>query len=99
MKSKKSAKDLAFEKERIRLNRTIHVLERRNGLYEKTIIEKERMIIEQRKEISDLIHENEELLKLTQLSKDDLKLILEKEKTKNKINESLLLIKGVARYF
>lgn len=89
-KYKKSAKDIAFDKERAKFRSEIRTLNQ-------TIKEKDEEIQTLKEQISslqDTIRSNEEhihkMLKLANMSQDDLNLLIEKTKTDNEIQKHLL---------
>lgn len=88
-KYKKSAKDLAFEKERNKLNKRIRELESLEEEKDLEIIKLHKTILEKEKERLTLKLENEKLLSLNELSKEDLENVINKANSISVINKVL----------
>lgn len=87
--SNKSAKDLAFEKERAKYRKQIRELETelKKERYEKFELKGKLVSIEEKcTELQDWI---DRLLEYTEMSEDDMKAIIKKEKTSAEIIEHL----------
>ena len=85
MKSQKSAKDIAFENERAKFRKQIRELELSLSKDKYTISTQEEKIASLEEEISTLKEWIERLLEYTELSKEEMKEILDKEKTTAKV--------------
>lgn len=85
MKQKQSAKDLAFEKERAKFRKKIRELEREiNGL-KLSYMQKENELRAVNSQLSQKEDWIVRLLEYTELSEDDMKAIIDKEKSVAKI--------------
>lgn len=89
LKNKMSAKDTAFEKERVKYRRVIRDLEHK-------LKEKQELILDMKISISekdDTIAQKDDwiqrLLSFAELSEDDMKSMIESEKAKNKLVDGL----------
>lgn len=99
VKKKESAKDIAFEKERIKFRRTIreltdclHVKEEQINQLNEIIHEKEEIIREQKEWI-------DRLLEYTELSKEDLNILIKNEKEKTEIRENISTLLSFSKPF
>ena len=85
MKQKQSAKDLAFEKERAKFRKKIRELEREiNGL-KLSYMQKENELRAVNSQLSQKEDWIVRLLEYTELSEDDMKAIIDKEKSVAKV--------------
>ena len=85
MKQKQSAKDLAFEKERAKFRKKIRELEHEiNGL-KLSYMQKENELRVANSQLSQKEDWIRRLLEYTQLSEDDMKVIIDKEKSVAKV--------------
>ena len=109
MQQAKSAKDIAFEKERNKLKKEIRELERQLIEKNQLLAKNEAEIKQREEELLQKIAEQEEwierLLEYTELSKEDLQEVIEGEKTKaevaNKIKQFASIgdaLFGLGRY-
>ena len=94
--NRKSAKDLAFERERTKLQRQKRELEEKLRDKDKII----NSLTDKISELENIINQKDEwierLLEYTELSKEDLKTVIEKDKSVAKAVESLKNIMSVA---
>lgn len=90
MKQKqKSAKDMAFDRERAEFRKTVRTLEGELAEAGKRYKSLEDQLKEADRRISELCEENRKLRELTGLSKEDLETILRNAKTAASLNEKL----------
>lgn len=81
MKQKQSAKDLAFEKERTKFRKKIRELEHEINSLQYAIMQKDNELSIVRNELSQKEDWIRRLLEYTELSEDDMKAIIDKEKS------------------
>lgn len=85
----KSKKDLAFDKERAKYRHQIRELEIQLRQKDIDIREKEERVIEVERKNAELQDWIDRLLEYTEMSKEDLKMLVEGEKTKTEVAERL----------
>lgn len=85
MKQKQSAKDLAFEKERAKFRKKIRELEHEINSLKYAIMQKDSELNVVRNELSQKEDWIRRLLEYTELSEDDMKAIIDKEKSISKV--------------
>lgn len=95
----KSAKDIAFEKERMKLKKQIQEFESQLIIKNKNIKYLNDKIIELEDSINQKDELIEKLLEYTELSKEDLKAIIEKDKSIIKATESLEAFMNIVNKF
>lgn len=90
--NKKSAKDIAFEKERTKLRKQKREVEEQLQDRDKTI----KTLMDKISELETMINQKDEwierLLKYTELTKEDLKMAIEKDKTMVESAKSLKML-------
>lgn len=99
MKNNKSAKDLAFDKERAKYRQQINELERK---VEKTEIEKleiENELLKTRQKCSELQDWIDRLLEYTEMSEEDMKKFIEKERQSAEAMERLNSFLSIGKMF
>lgn len=89
IKEEKSAKDIAFEKERAKFRRQVRELERENKELARNIRELNGMLQDQEAKIAGLQDWIERLFEYTELSKDEMRKIIQKDKSDANIAERL----------
>lgn len=92
---KKSAKDIAFEKEREKYRKKIRELERMNLDYQAALIQKENELNALRQQLMQKEDWINRLLEYTELSEEDMKTLLEKEKTKANVLKTFGELGGI----
>lgn len=85
MKQKQSAKDLAFEKERAKLRKKIRELEHEINSLQLAVMQKDNELSIIRNELSQKEDWIRRLLEYTELSEEDMKAIIDKEKSVVKV--------------
>lgn len=80
MKNKKSAKDIAFDKERAKYRKQIRELERENCSLANTVMDLNGMAQKQDEKITELQDWIERLLEYTELSEDEMRKIIQRDK-------------------
>lgn len=85
MKQKQSAKDLAFEKERAKFRKKIRELEHEINSLQYIIMQKDNELSIVRNELSQKEDWIRRLLEYTELSEEDMKAIIDKEKSKAEV--------------
>lgn len=85
MKQKQSAKDLAFEKERAKFRKKIRELEHEVNSLQYAVMQKDNELSIVRNELSQKEDWIRRLLEYTELSEDDMKAIIDKEKSVAKV--------------
>lgn len=85
MKQKQSAKDLAFEKERAKFRKKIRELEHEINSLQYAVMQKDNELNIVRNELSQREDWIRRLLEYTELSEDDMKTIIDKEKSVAKV--------------
>lgn len=100
-KNNKSAKDLAFDKERARFRSEIRNLKNVAKQRDRQIEELNKVICQKEKELYELNKQVEKLLTYTEIPKEDLKVIIEQEKenveVKKRISATIGFISNVYR--
>lgn len=81
MKQKQSAKDLAFEKERVKFRKKIRELESEINDLQLAVMQKDNELNIVRNELSQKEDWIRRLLEYTELSENDMKAIIDKEKS------------------
>lgn len=94
-KKVKSAKDIAFDKERHRLYSGIRGLEALVAQRDRQLIELQEIIHQKDAELAEAKDWIERLLEYTEMSKEDLQLLLTSEKDKAEIQERLKTSLGI----
>lgn len=94
-KVRKSAKDIAFDKERHRLYSEIRGLEALVAQRDRQLIELQEIIHQKDAELAEAKDWIERLLEYTEMSKEDLQLLLTSEKDKAEIQERLKTSLGI----
>lgn len=89
MKNNKSAKDLAFEKERAKYRQQINELERQIKKAEIEKLEAEEKLRESEQKCEELKDWIDRLLKYTEMSEEDMKKFIEKERQSAEVMEHL----------
>lgn len=89
MGDKKSAKDIAFEKERAKFRRQIRELEREIKNTKIEVVQLKEQLSEKESEISGLKDWIGRLLEYTELSEEDMKKIILKDKIDSEIANSI----------
>ena len=91
----KSAKDLAFDRERAKIKKEIKDLERSLKASQNQVNELDRVIAEK----DELIRQQEEwisrLLEYTEMTKDELRQLIDNEKEKSELRESVIDTLGI----
>lgn len=95
MKSK-SAKDIAFEKERASYRKQIRELEFKLKQKDNEILEMRDQLLEAENKCTELQDWVERLLEYTELSEDDMRKIIQKEKDSIKVKEHLNALFGIS---
>lgn len=95
MQNKKSAKDIAFDKERAKFRKQIRELERENRSFASTVMDLNGMLQERDAKIDELQDWIRRLLEYTELSEDDMRKIIQKDKDAAEILEELTDIEKV----
>lgn len=85
MKQKQSAKDLAFEKERAKFRKKIRELEHEINSLQLAVMQKDNELSIVRNELSQKEDWIRRLLEYTELSEEDMKAIIDKEKSVAKV--------------
>lgn len=85
MKQKQSAKDLAFEKERAKFRKKIRELEHETNSLQYAVMKKDNELSIVRNELSQKEDWIRRLLEYTELSENDMKAIIDKEKSVAKV--------------
>ena len=93
--NKKSAKDLAFDKERARYNKQIRELESQLKEKEKIIESQNKQIESTSTELYELRDWVERLLKYTELSEEEMQRIIDKDKNSAELIERMSNVSGV----
>ena len=91
----KSAKDIAFDKERHRLCSEIRGLEALVAQRDRQLLELQEIIHQKDTELAEAKDWIERLLEYTEMSKEDLQLLLTSEKDKAEIQERLKTSLGI----
>ena len=91
----KSAKDIAFDKERHRLSSEIRGLEALVTQRDRQLLELQEIIHQKDAELAEAKDWIERLLEYTEMSKEDLQLLLTSEKDKAEIKERLKASLGI----
>lgn len=99
MQNKKSAKDIAFEKERAKFRKQIRELERENLSFASTVMDLNGMLQERDAKIGELQDWIERLLEYTELSEDDMRKIIQKDKDAVEVLEKMTDIEKVISRF
>ena len=94
-KKVKSAKDIAFDKERHRLYSEIRGLEALVAQRDRQLVELQEIIHQKDAELAEAKDWIERLLEYTEMSKEDLQLLLTSEKDKAEIQERLKTSLGI----
>ncbi|OUO78194.1 hypothetical protein B5F53_11645 [Blautia sp. An249] len=89
MKNKKSAKDLAFERERAKFRKEIRELERENASLSLTLIERNVEIQEAEEEIRQLKNWVQRLLEYMDMPEEEMRKRIENERAKDKMLDTL----------
>lgn len=87
MKQKQSAKDLAFEKERTKFRKKIRELEHEINSLKLSVMQKDNELNIVRNELLQKEDWIRRLLEYTELSEDDMKAIIDKEKSVAKVTK------------
>ena len=87
--SNKSAKDLAFDKERAKYRQQINELERKVRKTEIEKLEMENELLKTRQKCSELQDWIDRLLEYTEMSEEDMKTFIEKERQSSEVMEHL----------
>lgn len=95
----KSAKDIAFDKERHRLYSEIRGLEALVTQRDRQLLELQEIIHQKDAELAEAKDWIERLLEYTEMSKEDLQLLLTSEKDKAEIKERLKTSLGILSMF
>lgn len=98
-KSNKSAKDIAFDKEREKFRSEIRNLKHQINDKDKKIVELEEKIRQKEEEIEKINEWNERLLEYTEISKEDLKKLIESEKENAEVREKMSATLGILGMF
>ena len=98
-KSNKSAKDIAFDKEREKFRSEIRNLKYQIQYRDKQIEELGETVRQREEEIFKLNEWVERLLEYTELSKKDLKKLIESEKEKAEVREKISTTLGIFGVF
>lgn len=99
MQNKKSAKDIAFDKERAKFRKQIRELERENRSFASIVMDLNGMLQERDAKIDQLQDWIRRLLEYTELSEDDMRKIIQKDKDAIKVLEKLTDIEKVILRF
>ena len=89
MKNKKSAKDLAFDRERAKFRKEIRELERENASLSLTLIERNVEIQEAEEEIRQLKNWVQRLLEYMDMPEEEMRKRIENERAKDKMLDTL----------
>ena len=89
MKQQKSAKDIAFENERIKFRKEIRSLQYQIMNMDSQIKELNEVIFERENELRQQAEWIDRLLEYTEISKEDLQALIESEKDKAEIRERI----------
>lgn len=95
MKQKKSAKDIAFDKERAKFRSEIRNLEYQIQYRDKQIEELAKTLEQREEELLKLNDWVERLLEYTEISKEDLKKLIDGEKEKAEVRERISTTLGI----
>lgn len=95
MKQQKSAKDIAFEKERSKFRKEIKCLQYQIMDMDKQIKELNEVIFERENELRQQAEWIDRLLEYTEVSKEDLQKLIESEKDKAEIRERVSTTLGI----
>ena len=89
MKNSKSAKDLAFDRERAKYRSKIHDLENQISDMDKQIAEVTEMLRQKEEEL--LVQEDQirRLLEYTEMSKEDLQVLIKSERNKTEMRDTM----------
>ena len=98
-KSNKSAKDIAFDKERADFRSEIRNLKYAIAYRDKQIEELGETVRQREEEIFKLNEWIERLLEYTEISKEDLKKLIESEKEKAEVREKISTTLGILGMF
>lgn len=99
MKSTKSAKDLAFEKERMKYRKQLREYDTLLKKKEAEILYIDNLLHESENKCTELQEWIDRLLEYTELSKDDMKTIIKKEKDTAKVMNHVNEIFGIMGQF
>lgn len=95
----KSAKDIAFEKERAKFRSEIRELKNSLNINQRIIDELNETIMKNEQVISQQEEWIERLLEYTEMSKEDLQKLIINEKHKAEIRENMACLFGIAEMF
>ena len=95
MKQQKSAKDIAFEKERAKFRKEIKGLQYQIMNMDSQIKELNEVIFERENELRQQAEWIDRLLEYTEISKEDLQALIESEKDKAEIRERVSTTLGI----
>lgn len=90
-----SAKDIAFESERVKFRHEVRNLKYANEQKDKQIQELTDKVREQEEQLVKLNEWIERLLEYTELSKEDLKNLIESENKKTEVRERISITLGI----
>lgn len=93
--NKMSAKDIAFESERVKFRHEVRNLKYANEQKDKQIQELTDKVREQEEQLVKLNEWIERLLEYTELSKEDLKNLIESENKKTEVRERISITLGI----
>lgn len=99
IKEKKSAKDIAFDKERAKYRKQIRELEQEGRALSNTIKSLNGMVHEKENKIAELKDWIERLLEYTELSEDEMRKIIQKDKDAVETLEKVMDIEKVISRF
>lgn len=97
--SKKSAKDLAFDKERAKYRQQIKELESQIKRKDEYIKKMDILLSNKEKELTEKCDWINRLLEYTELSEEEMKKVIEKDKTVSEITESFSSMQRVLSSF
>lgn len=95
MKQKQSAKDVAFEKEKAKYRKGIRLLEHEISALRVTVMQKDNELNFLRNELEQKSDWIRRLLEYTELSEDDMRTIIDKEKNKAAVMKMFGELSGV----
>lgn len=95
MKQTKSKKDIAFEKERAKFRAEIRGLQHQTNERDKQIAELKDTIHQQEEKLSQQEEWIERLLTYTEITKEDLQMLIESEKKKSEVREHISTTLGI----
>ena len=95
MKQQKSAKDIAFENERVKFRKEIRSLQYQIMDMDNQIKELNEVIFERENELRQQAEWIDRLLEYTEISKEDLQALIESEKDKAEIRERVSTTLGI----